>query len=143
MHDHRVRNASLIVRSIWASCLLIAGANHARILLQHGLLWDYHGLGWASAAYLSSLTMVDPLIAALLFVRPKAGIVSTILLIVTNVIHNLAVTAQRAPEGELLGRVASSPFLLMQIGLMLFVAATARAAWKVPASRACNREDGG
>ena len=130
MHDPPVQRASLIVRSIWAACLLIAGANHARLLLQHGLFWDYHGVGWASAAYWSTLTIFDPVVAALLFARPKLGIVSTVLLIATNVVHNLAITAQRAPEGEFLRLAASSFFLMSQIGFMLFVAATARVAWR-------------
>ena len=108
---------------------MLAAANHARILLQHGLFWDYNGVNSASAAYWSSLTLLDPLAAALLFLRPKAGIVLTILIIVTNVAHNLAVTAQSAPEGAFLTRVASNPFLISQIGFMLFVAATARVAW--------------
>jgi hypothetical protein len=120
----------MIVRSLWAACLLIGGLNHARILLLHGPMWDYGGIAWPSALYWSSLTILDPLAAALLFVRPKIGIVATILLIVTNVIHNLAVTARYGPEGEFLTRAASSPFLLAQIGFMLFVAATARTAWK-------------
>ena len=127
--DRPVERGSVIVRSIWAACLLIGGLNHARILLQHGLFWDYGGVGWASAAYLSSLTIVDPLAAALLFVRPKVGIASTVVLIVTNVIHNLAITAQRAPEGEFLAR-AANPITISQIGFMLFVGATARIAWK-------------
>jgi hypothetical protein len=78
--------------------LLVAGANHARILLQHGLFWDYGGLSWASAAYLSGLTILDPLTATLLFARPRIGIAATIVLIVTNVIHNIAVTAHYAPQ---------------------------------------------
>ena len=120
---------SLIIRSIWAACLLLAGANHARILLRHGLFWDYGGVGPASAVYWSSLTLLDPLAAALLFVRPKVGIVLTMVIIVTNVAHNLTVTAQSAPEGEFLARVVSNPFIISQIGFMLFVAATARIAW--------------
>jgi hypothetical protein len=124
-----VRRGSLIVRSIWAACLLVAGANHARALLQHGLFWDYGEVGWGSAAYWTSLTILDPIAAALLFVRPKAGIVLTIAIIVTNVVHNLTLTTRYAPDGELLSRVASSPFLLSQIGFMLFVGATARIAW--------------
>lgn len=126
--DQRVQRGSLIVRSIWAACLLIAAVNHARTLLLHGLFWDYGGVAW-SAVYWSSLTILDPIAATLLFVRPKMGIASTILLIVTNVIHNLAVTARYVPEGEFLTR-ASNPFLISQIGFMLFVAATARIAWK-------------
>lgn len=120
---------SLIVRSLWAACLLIGGANHALILLRHGLFWDYGGVGWASAAYWSSLTLLDPLAAALLFARPKLGMAGTIVLIVTNVIHNFAVTAQRAPPGEL-PTLAGNPFLASQIGFMIFVLATARIAWK-------------
>jgi hypothetical protein len=127
--DQPVRRGSLIVRSIWAACLLIGGVNHARILLQHGLFWDYGGVAWASAVYWSSLTILDPLVAAILFARPKMGVLSTAALIVTNVIHNLAVTARYAPEGEFLTR-AANPFIASQIGFMLFVGATARIAWK-------------
>jgi hypothetical protein len=124
-----VQRSSLVIRSIWAACLLIGGVNHARTLMQHGLFWDYGGVAWASAAYWSSLTLLDPITAALLFVRPKVGIGSTILLIVTNVIHNLAVTAHYASEGEFLSR-ASNPFIISQIGFLLLVGATARIAWR-------------
>ena len=130
VHDQPVQRGSLIIRTIWAACLLIAGANHARILLQHGLFWDYHGVGWASATYWSSLTIFDPIAAALLFARAKVGIVSTAALIGTNVIHNLVITAHRVAEGEFVSRVAANPFLMSQIGFMLFVAATARTAWR-------------
>ena len=119
-----------VVRGIWAACLLIAGANHARILLQHGLQFDYGGVALPSALYWTSLALLDPLVAALLFVRPTWGIVGTVMLIATNVAHNLTIVAQRAPEGELFGRVAFSPILLSQIAFLAFVAATARIAWR-------------
>lgn len=109
---------------------MLAGANHTRILLQHGLFWDYGGVGWASAAYWSSLAILDPIAAALLFARPKVGILSTIVLIVTNVIHNLALTAHYAPRSEFLARAASDPLIISQIGFMLLVVATAHLAWK-------------
>ena len=124
-----MNRSSLVVRSIWAACLLVGAANHARTLLRHGLFWDYGGVGWASSAYWTSLTLLDAVAAALLFIRPRAGIIVTVLIIVTNVIHNLAVTARFAPEGEFLIR-ASHPFIVSQVGFMLFVAATARIAWK-------------
>ncbi len=123
------RRRSLVVRSLWAACLLVAGANHARILLQHGLWWDYHGVAPASAIYWSSLTLLDPLVAALLFLRPRPGIVAAAVLIATNVAHNLAVTAHYAPPGTFAAR-AANPFLLSQIAFLLFVAATARMAWR-------------
>jgi hypothetical protein len=121
-----VQRRSLIVRSIWAACLLLAGANHARILLQYGLFWDYGGAGWMSAAYWTSLTLLDPLAAFLLFTRPKVGIIGTVALIAANVLHNLAVTAQRG--GGFLAD-ALHPMVLSQIGFLLLVAATARVAW--------------
>ena len=124
-----MHRTSQIVRGIWAACLLVGGANHARVLIEHGLDWDYGGVGAASALYWSSLTILDPLVAILLFARPKLGIAGTVVLIVTNVAHNLAVTALHAPEGEFLAR-ASHPFVLSQIAFMLFVLATARTAWR-------------
>jgi hypothetical protein len=108
---------------------MIAAANHVRILLQHGLLWDYGGVSWASAVYWSSLTILDPIVAMLLFVRPKVGIPTTIVLTVTNVVHNLAITSLYFPEGEFL-RAAANPFFISQVAFMLFVAGTARIAWK-------------
>jgi hypothetical protein len=123
-----VERRSIVVRSMWAACLLIAGVNHARLLVQHGIFWDYAGLNPISAAYQSSLTLLDPLIAALLFLRPRVGIVATVVLIVTNVAHNLATLAHFTPAGEFLTR-ASHPITLSQIGFMLFVMATARIAW--------------
>lgn len=126
MIEHRSR----IVRAIWAVCLLLAALNHARILLSYGLFWDYGGVGRASAVYWSSLTIVDPFVAALLFVRPRIGIVASVLLITTNVAHNLAITARYTPDGEFLASALSSPLILSQIGFMIFTGATARIAWK-------------
>ena len=123
-----MERGSILVRSLWAACLLIAGLNHARLLVQHGLFWNYGGLNPISAAYQTGLTLLDPLVAALLFVRPRVGIVATVVLIVTNVIHNLATTAHFAPAGEFLTR-ASHPITLSQIGFLIFVVATARIAW--------------
>ncbi len=118
-----------IIRIVWATCLLLAGINHARILLYHGLWWDYGDAHPASAVYWSSLTLVDPLVAALLFVRPRIGVPATLALIATNVIHNLAVTAHQSPDGALLRHVASSWQMASQIGFLLFAIATWRMAW--------------
>jgi hypothetical protein len=97
-------------------------------LLQHGLQWDYGEANPISAAYWTILTFLDPLVAALLFIRPRLGIPATFILIVTNVIHNLARTAHFAPTGEFLTR-AAHPITLSQVGFMLFVVATVRVAW--------------
>ena len=123
-----MQRQSTIVRAIWAVCLMIGGLNHARILLQNGLFWDYGGAALSSAIYWSSLTIIDPTVAALLFVRPKLGICCTIVLIVTNVAHNLYVTALWAPTGEFIAHAANL-FVLSQIAFMAFVLASTRMAW--------------
>jgi hypothetical protein len=123
-----VERRSIVVRSVWAACLLIAGLNHARLVVQHGLFWDYGGLNPISAAYMTGLTLIDPLVAALLFIRPKIGILSTVVLLATNVIHNLATIAYFAPAGEFLTR-ASNPITLSQIAFLFFVVITSRIAW--------------
>ena len=124
-----MQRQSAIIRAIWAVCLIIGGLNHARILIQNGLFWDYGGVGLGSAIYWSSLTIIDPAVAALLFIRPKPGIFCTTVLIVTNVVHNLYVTASWAPAGEFIA-YAADPFVLSQIAFMAFVLASARIAWK-------------
>ena len=121
---------SPIIRSIWAACLLFAGLNHARILFQHGLFWDYHGASLASAVYWSSLTIIDPLVAALLLIRPRIGVPATLAVITTNVVHNLALTATNTRDGAFLVYVFSSPQLMSQIGFLPFVIATWRIAWR-------------
>jgi len=107
---------------------MLAALNHARILIVHGMFWDYGGVGRGSALYWSGLTLVDPVVAVLLLVRPRIGVPAAAVLIATNVVHNLSVTARFTPEGEVLGRVVTSPVLLSQIGFLLFVALTYRLA---------------
>ena len=125
-----MQRASLVVRSLWAAGLLVGGLNHGLILLRHGPFWDYGGVAWPSAAYWTSLTVLDPVVAVLLFLRPRVGVVATILLISTNVVHNLAIAARFGPEADLLARATANPFILSQVGFMLFVWATAPTAWQ-------------
>lgn len=124
-----MRRRSLVLRSIYAACLLGAGLNHALILLRHGLWWDYGGMPWPSSAYWTSLTLLDPLVALLLFVRPRVGVACTAVLMASNMAHNLAVTAWWAAPGAFAQAVLGSWQLLSQIGFALFVAATVRMAW--------------
>lgn len=130
-----MHRASLIVRGIWAACLLVACANHVHILWRHGLFWNYGGAHWASATYWTGLTVIDPAVAFLLFARPKPGIAATIALITTNVAHNLTVAALASPEGRFLSKTASDPFIASQAVFMAFVLATAHLAWKGVESR--------
>jgi hypothetical protein len=123
-----MQRLSFAIRCVWALCLLAAGYNHAALLIEHGLAWDYGGVPWLSAVYWSSLTILDPLAAALLFVRPRVGIICTIALIVTNVVHNISLTAARVPASQLADAL-SNPLIMSQTGFMLLVGLTARWAW--------------
>jgi hypothetical protein len=125
-----VERRGRITRGVWAACLLLAGFNHARILLQHGLLWDYGSASPVSAFYWSSLTFIDPLVAILLIIRPRIGVPATVLVIATNVIHNLLVTAYHASEAAFFELLTSSWQLMSQIGFLLIIIATCRMAWK-------------
>ena len=73
---------------------------------------------------------VDPLAAALLFIRPTIGIPLILALITTNVAHNLAILAMFSGAGELLSRATSSWTFLSQLAFMFFVVGAAPTAWK-------------
>lgn len=124
-----VQHRGPIIRKIWAACLFLAGLNHAYILFRHGLFWDYHGVGVVSATYWSSLTIINPLVAAALIWRPRLGVPLAALLIATNVAHNLVVAAHRTPDDEWLRTIMTTPQTLSQIAFLLFVIATWRIAW--------------
>ena len=82
------RNASLVLRAIYAICLLGATCTHVAMLWQHGVLWDYGGAHLPTRIYWTSHTVLDPLAALLLFVRPRVGLILTALIIVSDVLHN-------------------------------------------------------
>jgi hypothetical protein len=129
-----VRRRSVVLRAIYALCLLGATYNHAVIVAEHGVWWDYGGFPRTTAMFWTSLTLIDPAAAVLLFLRPNAGIVATATIIVVDVIHNLWVEARYFPP--LLDALARAPQLIEQIGFMLFVLTTAGIAWTpAPGSR--------
>lgn len=79
------------MRYFLALCLLVATINHLIAGVKFGFLWDY---GYGEQAYFfsrlfwGSLTVLDPLAACLLILRPKAGIISTLAIITLDVLHN-------------------------------------------------------
>jgi hypothetical protein len=118
--------ASKIVRTLFAICLLAATFNHARAILQHGAFWDYgYGsrIAVVSRVYWALLTILDPLAVVLLFLKPKAGIWLTVVIIVSDVIHN---TYYVAANGQWL-----APFYLAQVGFLVVVLALAPVAARV------------
>lgn len=100
---------------------------HVRAVVDHG--WLPASLPFGTAIYWSSLTFLDPLAAILLFVRPRVGIAVTVVIIVTDVVHNLWFAGTYSAGRPLLDTIMTNPFLLSQIGFLLFVALTASMAW--------------
>lgn len=107
---------SIVIRILFALCLLAATFNHARAILQYGLLWDYgygNKIALMSKVYWDVLTILDPLAAMLLFVKPRAGVWLTVAIILSDVIHN---TYYVAKNDQWL-----APFYLAQVGFLVIV----------------------
>jgi hypothetical protein len=50
-----------LIRVIYGVCLAGASYNHARIVHQYGVAWDYGGVAPLLSAFWTSLTFFDPL----------------------------------------------------------------------------------
>src|SRR5688572_29587992 len=86
-----VAKASLILRVIYAVCLVGATCVHLDLHFRSGvLLGDLAAFGYPlfSRLYWSALTLLDPLAAVMLFVLPRAGLLLAAAIIVSNVTHN-------------------------------------------------------
>jgi hypothetical protein len=128
MRNGRAR-AGLLIRSVYALCLLVATSTHVAPLLQHGLSWDYGGVGRMTAAFWTSLAIADPVAAACLFLWPRIGLILTTAIIGLDVIHNGIVfgdVLRRSAEFHLWTYAA---FFGLQVAFLLFVIATVRVPW--------------
>ena len=81
-------SVSFVIRPLYALCLAGATYNHARIVLEHGLRWDYGGVPIFVSTFWTALTFVDALAVLLLFVRPRYGVALTVAIIVSDVAVN-------------------------------------------------------
>jgi len=127
--DPAAGRPSRLIRAIYAVCLLAATLNHASVLVLHGVFWTYGGAPLATVVFWTGLTVADPVAAALLFLRPRLGIVLTVVIITADVLHNSLFAAMSL-------RAHPVPFhpldywqLASQIVFMVFVLFTARIAY--------------
>lgn len=116
---------SLLIRLLFALCLLAATANHLRAVLDHGWLWDY-GYGaqtpLASRAFWGALTVLDPLAVMLLVLRPRWGLALTLGIIACDVVHNSFYVAAHQQW--------TATFYLSQLGFLLAVLLLLPLAWR-------------
>lgn len=116
-----VRNPSFLIRLIYAVCLAGASFNHARIVVAHGLNWNYGGLPSFVCVFWTALTFVDALAVILLMTKPIVGLVLTVAIIVADVAINSWV-------GMTYG--FDIPAQLAQTLFLVFVLTTCRIAWR-------------
>jgi hypothetical protein len=89
------------------------------MLWRHGVLRDYGGAHLLTRIFWTSLTVLDPLAALLLFAQPRVGLILTVLIIASDVLHN-----------TLVGVSSRNPMYLSQVAFLLFVASTVYVAWR-------------
>lgn len=109
--------ASLVLRIIYAACLIGATCVHLDLHFRSGVLLDdlaAFGYPLFSRLYWSALTLLDPLAAVMLFVRPRAGLLLAAAIIVSNVTHNswMLYWMNQAPDLRYWCQVTFGVFLL-------------------------------
>ncbi|MFI4963843.1 MAG: hypothetical protein ACHP9T_00615 [Caulobacterales bacterium] len=109
--------------------MLVATYTHAVPLLQHGLFWDYGGVGRVSAAFWTSLAIADPVAVACLFLWPRLGLVLTTGIIGLDVLHNGIVFSDVLRRSAAFNLWTYTAFFGLQVAFLLFVIATVRLAW--------------
>jgi hypothetical protein len=102
-------------------CLLGATFNHAAMLWQNGLFWDYGGVPALTQAYWTSLTFVDPTAVVLLFLWPAAGARLTLVVIISDVAHNtwFGLTYGMTADWMYYSQVAFLAFVVLTIRTVL------------------------
>jgi hypothetical protein len=115
---------SLIIRTIYAICLVPATFTHVLFDVRYGiLLGGLEPLGYPPfvRVYWAALTFLDPLAAFLLFVRPRAGLILCVAIIVTDVLNNSGVRYHRS---------GVDINYILEVGFLVLVLVTVRAAWR-------------
>jgi hypothetical protein len=136
-----VSKASIILRGIYATCLVLATITHVLVDMRYGVfLASLEPLGYPIGIrlYWASLTFLDPAAAILLFVRPRAGLVLCAVIIATDVLNNSWVAYHRPVFGPLVLDHGQTVFhhsganmnLLLEVAFLIFVFATIRYSWK-------------
>jgi hypothetical protein len=105
-------------------CLLGATSTHLLTLVRHDLFWNYGGAPLFTCIYWTSLTFLDPLAAVLLFLKPRAGLLATFVIIVSDVAHNTWLM-QRSQSPDWLNWM-----YLSQVAFLVFVLVTVQRAWR-------------
>lgn len=108
-------------------CMLIGTTTHALWIAEHGIYATAANTPFYSTLFWDSLTFLDLLAALLLIFRPKTGIILTLVIIVTDVLHNYTYFIIKDPQALDLGLIPWATkywMLVAQLLFMIFVCAT-------------------
>jgi hypothetical protein len=83
-------SVAFVLRVLYASAFIFATIENWAAFIQifPTPYWRLAGMPSFSAVYFYSLLLIDPIVSALLLLRPKIGIVLAGLIVATNVAHN-------------------------------------------------------
>uniref|UniRef100_UPI00260296EF hypothetical protein n=1 Tax=Fluviicola sp. TaxID=1917219 RepID=UPI00260296EF len=71
--------------------MLVGTTTHLMWIVQHGFLSERYNAPVLSRFFWDSLTFLDPVAGVLLMLKPKTGLWLTVLIIVTDVLHNSSI----------------------------------------------------
>ncbi len=120
-----MKKVSHVLRIIYAVCLAGATCVHVATHVRYGVLLgalEAQGLPQGTRFFWSSLTLLDPLAAVLMFIRPHAGLALAGVIIVSDVAHNSWILHHF--------RIAPDAAYWAQVAFLLFLLATIRIAWR-------------
>lgn len=126
----KLRPAIKIILVIQAICMLMGTYTHVNWVVRHGFL--YPDVPIYSRIFWDSLTFLDPLAAALLFLRPRKGVRLVTAIICADVFHNALTGGVLFSFHTMRGRGGGGwsfgvdPYFLLQALFCLFVLATIR-----------------
>jgi hypothetical protein len=83
-----VKDPSFFIRLFYAACLAGAAFNHAKIVAEHGVDWNYGGLPVFVCVFWTALMSVDTLAVVLLMIKPRLGLALATAIIVCDVVIN-------------------------------------------------------
>jgi hypothetical protein len=109
----------LAIRIVYGFCLTVGTYNHAVALIHHGLDWNYGGMPIGTIVFWTSLTLLDPFVAVLLFLKPKPAAIMLVILMVSDAGHNTWVIHKHGGEGWMvINQWIFLTFVLLTVGFV-------------------------
>jgi hypothetical protein len=85
---HNLRKKTKAILLIQMVGMLMGTSTHVMWAIRNGFLSEQYNAPLLSQIFWDSLTYLDPLAALLLFLKPKAGVYLTLVIILVDIVHN-------------------------------------------------------